>query len=108
MEFIEETTAINIFNPNSRKIKCIENEFSFFDKCFESRIKKEIPAKFGEILDFYFSKKGKRLRPALIFLILKSMGLEIAEKHYLLAFAMQRFCTTILLTMRLFAIPCPR
>lgn len=68
-------------------IKCIENEFSFFDKCFESRIKKEIPAKFGEILDFYFSKKGKRLRPALIFLILKSMGLEIAEKHYLLAFA---------------------
>ena len=29
MEFIEETTAINIFNPNSRKIKCIENEYDY-------------------------------------------------------------------------------
>ena len=29
MEFIEETTAINIFNPNSRKIKCIENEHDY-------------------------------------------------------------------------------
>lgn len=78
-------------------IKCIEKEFSFFDKCFESRIKKEIPPKFGEVLNFYFSKKGKRLRPALIFLILKSMGFKIEEKHYLLAFATEMIHNATLL-----------
>ena len=29
MEFIEETTAINIFNPGVRQIKCIENEYDY-------------------------------------------------------------------------------
>ena len=29
MEFIEETIAINIFNPNIRKIKCVENELDY-------------------------------------------------------------------------------
>ena len=68
-------------------IQCIKKEFDIFEDYFKNRLKTEIPEKFKEILEFYFSKKGKRIRPALIFLLLNALGHEVCEKHYLLAFA---------------------
>ena len=29
MKLVEEITAVNVFNPNVRKIKCVENEFDY-------------------------------------------------------------------------------
>ena len=78
-------------------IECIKNEFDIFEKCFKSRINCDIPEQFREVLELYFSKKGKRIRPALIFLVLRALGLEISEKHYLLAFAVEMIHNATLL-----------
>ena len=68
-------------------IECVKNEFAIFEKYFKNHVKTSDLAKFNGILDFYFSKKGKRLRPALIFLLLRALGAEVSAKHYHLAFA---------------------
>ena len=78
-------------------IKCVKNELDFFDKCFKSRINRDVPAQFQKVIDLYFAQKGKRVRPALIFLLLKALGLEITEKHYLLAFACEMIHNATLL-----------
>lgn len=78
-------------------ISCVEDELKIFDQYFKIRLLNDIPLKFDGIIKSYFSKKGKRIRPALIFLVLKAMNEEVCEQHYLNALAVEMIHNATLL-----------
>ena len=49
MKSVEEITAVNVFNPNVRKIRCVENEHDYLGD--------------GTVLCEYNLEKGKIARP---------------------------------------------
>lgn len=67
-------------------ISCIDDEFYLFDKYFKEKLVTE-NKDFEKILSVFYTKKGKRIRSALMFLFAKAIGVNVDSQYFEMAFA---------------------
>ena len=69
-------------------IECIKPDMEQFDKSLTNEVKKYENELTGDLTSF-LSQGSKRLRIVLIFLVARALGVEVSEKHFSLAKAVE-------------------
>lgn len=81
-------TFVNFGDEYKKSLICITEELKSFDEYIKEQFCIN-NTKIEIILDEYVNRSGKRIRPSLIFLLTKSLGNEVNQTQFRLAFAVE-------------------